>query len=72
MNVYKSIGICFQNLIYPYDSMIHVAYVISQKFVLLEHKIEREITEMLTSVCTAVVLQHYNGRKKVLLVSVDV
>ena len=33
---------------------------------------DREITEMLTSVCTAVVLQHYNGRKKVLLVSVDV
>lgn len=46
-------------------------YVIGQKFVLLE-QIEREITEMLTSVCTAVVLQHYNGRKKVLLVSVDV
>ena len=46
-------------------------YVIGQKFVLLE-QIEREITEMLTSVCTAAVLQHYNGRRKVLLVSVDV
>ena len=70
MNVYKSIGFCFQNLIYLY-MILWSMYVIGQKFVLLE-QIEREITEMLTSVCTAVVLQHYNGRKKVLLVSVDV